>query len=88
MFGRGSESFQWIERALAPKPDHLYPRLLLAASYAHLNRLDAANNEVSRILKLDPDYSLAYADKNCVFVTDDEKSRFLEGLRKAGLTGQ
>jgi adenylate cyclase len=76
---------EFVEAALAPKPDHLYPRLLLAATYAHLDRMDSAATEISKVLRLEPHYSLAYADENCVYVTVDEKARFLDGLRKAGL---
>ena len=76
---------EFVEAALAPKPDHLYPHLLLAASYAHLDRLDSARAEIAKILSLESHYSLAYAAENCVYVTADDKARFLGGLRKAGL---
>ncbi len=72
-------------KASMPRPEHIYPRLLAAASHAHLGALDAAGNEVSNILRLVPDYSLAIADKVCVYVNADDRTRLLDGLRKAGL---
>jgi adenylate cyclase len=72
-------------KALEPKPDHFYPHLILAASHAHLDAMDAARNTVSKLLQLMPGYSLGIADEFCVYVTPDDKARFLDGLRKAGL---
>jgi len=68
-----------------PRPEHVYPHLLLASSYGHLGAVDSARDEVSKIARLSPDFSLATADKVCVFVAADDRARFLEGLRRAGL---
>jgi len=70
---------------LEPKPDHLYPHLFLAASHAHLGALEDARNQIDKILRLAPEYSLALAEERCVYTELDEKARFLDGLRKAGL---
>jgi adenylate cyclase len=76
---------EFAARASMPRPEHVYPHLILASSYGHLGALDAAREEVSRIARLAPDFSLATADKACVFVLADDRGRFLDGLRKAGL---
>ncbi len=81
-YGRAAELFS---KALEPKPDHLYPHLFLAASYALMGASEEARNQIDRVLCLAPEYSLALADERCVFTGSDEKARFLDGLRKAGL---
>ena len=68
-----------------PRPEHIYPHLLAAASHAHLGEVNPTREEVSKILSIVPDYSLAIADKVNVFLNAGDKARFLEGLRKAGL---
>ena len=76
---------EFFSKALEPKPDHLYPHLFLAASHAHLGALEDARNQIDKILRLAPEYSLALAEERCVYTEPDEKARFLDGLRKAGL---
>ncbi len=68
-----------------PRPEHIYPHLIAAASHAHLGAVDSAREEVSKILGIVPDYSLAIADKVNVFLNAGDNARFLDGLRKAGL---
>ena len=75
----------FASRALEPKPDHLYPHLILAASYAHMGALADAQNQITKVARMAPEYSLALAEERCVYITPDEKARFLEGLRMAGL---
>jgi hypothetical protein len=76
---------EFAARASMPRPDHVYPHLLLASSYGLLGAADAARDEVSKITRLAPDFSLATAAKVCVFVGTDDRWRFLDGLREAGL---
>ena len=68
-----------------PRPEHLYPHLLIAASQGHLSAEGPARDEVAKIMAIVPGYSLAIADKVCVYQNDDDRARFLDGLRKAGL---
>lgn len=72
-------------KALEPKPDHLYPHFMLAASYAHLGSLEEAQAEISKITELLPGCSLTLAGERCVYATENERARFVDGLRKAGM---
>ena len=72
--------------ASMPRPGHLYPHLIMAACYGHLDAADLARQAVSKVLEIMPDFTLAIADGICVFVNDDDNARFLDGLRKAGVT--
>jgi adenylate cyclase len=76
---------EFAAKASMPRPEHVYPHLLLASSYGLLGAAAAARDEVSKIARLAPDFSLATAAKACVFVVSDDRGRFLDGLRKAGL---
>jgi len=77
---------EFAARASTPRPEHVYPHLMLATSLAHLGALDAARDEIVRIRRLVPDLSLAGADRVCVYIAADDRRRFIEGLRIAGVT--
>ena len=122
IIGRGSEAFEWIEKARRlsprdifreefdlhvsfahfqvgnyedavvfaskasmPRPEHIYPHLVIAASYAYLDKVEQAEDEIKKVLRIVPTYSLKIVDKVCVYLDPDDKARFLEGLRRAGL---
>jgi len=72
-------------KAMLPHPEHVYPRLLMATSLAHLGNLVVAEAQARRIRELVPGFSLASAQKTCVFVRDNDIARFIDGLRMAGL---
>jgi adenylate cyclase len=72
-------------RASTPRPEHVYPHLMMATSYGLDGRLDAARDALSRINRLVPDFTLAKAEKACVYLDPEDRKRFLEGLRKAGV---
>ncbi len=81
-YGKAAE---FAAKASLPRPEHVYPHLIMATSYAHLGALDAARSEAFKVVQLVPGFSLSTADKVCVFLVDADRRRFLEGLRKAGL---
>jgi Flp pilus assembly protein TadD len=80
-----AKAAEFAAKASVPRPDHVYPHLMLAICYGHLGALDSARDEVARVRSLAPDSSLAIADKVCVFLDPADRARFLDGLRKAGL---
>jgi len=82
------KAIEFATRASLPRPKHVYPHLILATCLAHLGQLDAAEKEISLILKLVPNYTLSVAKKSCVFVETRDIQRFVTGLRQAGLPEQ
>jgi hypothetical protein len=76
---------EFAAKASVPRPDHVYPHLMMAASYGLDGRVDAARDASSRIARLVPDFTLAKAEKVCVYLDPEDRKRFLEGLRKAGV---
>jgi TolB-like protein/class 3 adenylate cyclase/Flp pilus assembly protein TadD len=76
---------EFAAKASMPRPEHVYPHLLLASSLGHLGERDPARTEVAKIERLAPGFTLTTADKVCVFIDPESKSRFVDGLRKAGV---
>jgi len=63
--------------------DALQIHTLLAASYAHLDRYEEAQNEIAEILRIKPDISLSAPGLGYRSMTD--RQAYIDGLRKAGL---
>jgi adenylate cyclase len=83
--GRYEDAVEWARRSLQRKPDYILPLDPLAASLAHLGRLDEARSVVEEALRSTPDHSIATL--RLVFGTADADllERLIDGLRKAGL---
>lgn len=75
----------FASKAMLPRPEHVYPRLILASSLAHLGNESAARTQAAKIQQLVPEFSLAEAEKSCVFVVPGDIDRFISGLRMSGL---
>ena len=81
---RYDDAAEWARRSIRANPKFPYSRAMLAASYAHLDRLDDARAEVEGLLRVQPGFSLAFAEERTLFVSL-YRARYLDGLRKAGL---
>ena len=82
--GRLDEAIRALEADRDRTPKHVTLRVYLAAAYAELGRSDKANREIEAIRALAPDYTVEVARKVLPFAPDD-KTKLLDGLRKAGL---
>jgi adenylate cyclase len=60
-------------------------RLLLAATYAHLEREREAREQIASLLEIEPDCSLTKLEKLRYFPLPEHRAIVTEGLRKAGL---
>ena len=79
------EAAAYAERASLPQPGHVYPQLLLMASYGHLGDLARAQEVLARLTRHVPGVSLGARDIVQIFVRDEDHDRLLEGLDKAGV---
>jgi len=79
--GRYEEALESLEQMTTPGP----ARRLLAATYAHLGRFDAARSEVQEFMKLAPSFSIREWAKTEPYTDPNELERYVSGLRKAGL---
>ena len=66
-------------------PNHSGAWRLMTVSLGLLGRIDEAKQALAHALTLQPDLSTAHVDVNGVYADAADRSRFLEGLRKAGL---
>ena len=66
-------------------PNHAGAWRLMTVSLGLLGRIDEARQALAHTLKLQPDLSGDHVEKNTVFADPSDRSRFLLGLRKAGL---
>ena len=62
---RYEEAIRWAQQSLQRRPDWPITYLVLAASYAQLDRIDEAQAAVQELLRLNPDFSLAGFQKYC-----------------------
>jgi len=73
-------------RAMAAlHPHHAGAWRLMTVSLGLLGRIDEAREALAHTLTMQPDLSSAHVADNTVYADPADRSRFLEGLRKAGL---
>ncbi len=83
--GRFEEASRWAENAVREQPHLLTPLLILAASAAHMGRLEEARRPVPQILQLSPSYRVSRFKERVPFRRPQDIELLLEGLRLAGL---
>jgi len=81
---RFEEASLWAGNAVREQPNLLSPLLILAASAAHMERLDEARRLVPQILHLSPSYRLSRIKERVPFRRPQDIALFSEGLRLAG----
>jgi adenylate cyclase len=82
---RYEDAADWARRALQRRPDFPATCRYLAASYAHLGRLEEARTVLEEMFRLNPEFSLA-TDKVVLSTAEPAfVERLFDGLRKAGL---
>jgi adenylate cyclase len=83
--GRYEDAVDWAQRSFQRRRDWLDAHVVLAASYAHLGRLDEARKASEEILRLQPEFSVAASKRTLSAADEDFTQRCMDGLRKAGL---
>jgi adenylate cyclase len=83
MDGQYEESIVWAHKAIAEQASWTASYRSLAASLAHLGRLDEARRVVEQLMLLEPDYRMA--KYTSLYRPSEGTERYFEGLRKAGL---
>jgi adenylate cyclase len=76
-----------MQRSLRHRPDYFLSWGILAASQAHLGRLDDARSALGEVLRLQPELSEASLERFFVYADRDWFERFVDGLRRAGWQG-
>jgi adenylate cyclase len=70
---------------MARAPDFRNGRLMLAATYAHMEEQGEARRQIKELLRLEPDCSLKKLSRQQYFHSAEQGLHMLEGLRKAGV---
>jgi adenylate cyclase len=83
--GRYEDAIDWAQRSLRRRTDWIDSHHILAASCAHLGRLDEARAALQEAVRLQPDFSLDTF--KMMFSSSDPgfAERYLDGLRRAGM---
>jgi len=74
-----------LRRRLVRKPDSDISRALLASTYGHLGRLDESRAEWSRVLEINPAYSLEDRRKVLPYENSKDFEQVVDGLRRSGV---
>jgi TolB-like protein len=83
---RYEEAASWAERALREQPNFLAALRVAAASNALAGRLEKAQKLMARLRQLDPVLRISnLADVSAPLRRPEDRQRWVEGLRKAGL---
>ncbi len=80
-----AEAIQMLELAVEGNPNYQLARVFLAAAYAAAGHEEEANWQISEILTLNPDFSLADVERGAPFRDPIYRERFLSDLKRAGL---
>jgi TolB-like protein/Flp pilus assembly protein TadD len=86
--GRDEQALAWLNRSIELNPNAPVSRFCLAATLAHLDRLEEAREAARACLELNPSFTIALFrsqtnSDNPIYLTGRE--RMYEGLRKAGM---
>jgi TolB-like protein/class 3 adenylate cyclase len=83
--GRYEEGAAVLRRRIFRNPETDASRVLLAATYGQMGRLDEAREQWREALRVNPDYSLEHRRKVLPYKNPADFEAVLEGLRKAGV---
>ncbi len=86
ILGRYQDAIEALEPGLGTNPSSERMRVWLAAAYAQDGREADAKWEAEQVLALNPDFSLQRIRQAFPFKEPADTERFLDGLRKAGIT--
>ena len=79
------EALTRLHRAVERAPKLAPAYLQLACAYVELNRLDDAKEIIKTALEIAPQYTLKEFARIFPYRVDEDRIRFLDSLRKAGL---
>ncbi len=85
ILGRYEEAIAEFKKGLQLAPESILPRLGLVFAYIEKGRGENARIEAAEILKLNPKFTIVSHAKGLLFKNKDDKERYLDALRKAGL---
>ncbi|MBN9486971.1 MAG: winged helix-turn-helix domain-containing protein [Alphaproteobacteria bacterium] len=85
--GRYADALSWAQTAIRQRPDVVISLSVAAASAALAHRPDAARDIMTRLRQLRPELRLSDLDELSSFGRADDRRRWKEAMRAAGLPG-
>ncbi len=83
--GHEDEAVRLARRSIDLRADFVVSQLVLAAALGHLGRTDEARETAEKILQIYPKFSLTKHERWVPIVRAEDRARYLDGLRNAGL---
>jgi tetratricopeptide (TPR) repeat protein len=83
--GQYDEAWSWAKKAARNQPRYLPAIRMAAASSALAGRLEDAQYFITRVRQVDPTFRVSHVKTALTFRRPEDRMRFAEGLRKAGL---
>ena len=83
--GRYEQAFERADRALQQHPNDLPLLRVAAASHALAGQIAEAQEVIARVRQIDPESRLAKVAAQAPFRRPEDISKYMDGLRKAGL---
>jgi Flp pilus assembly protein TadD len=83
--GRYSESIAYVRRAVELRPDYFAALTALAAAAGLAGEDDTASHALAEAKRVQPSLSVDWIERCHPLVRPEDRARFIEGLRKAGL---
>ncbi len=84
--GQYEKAIELCKKGLSGNPDQLSLYLTLTISYSLLNRTEEAQKAAEEVLRIDPNFSLEYYAKTMPYKHQETGDKFVEALRKGGLS--
>jgi len=82
---RYQEAVDWTVKSIRENPNSVSTHRILAASLGQLNRIEEAKAALAEFLRLVPDATIESNRTQSLMKRPEDKERYLDGLRKAGL---
>jgi adenylate cyclase len=83
--GRYSESIVYQRRAVELRPDYFAALTALAAAAGLAGEDDTASHALAEVKRVQPSLSVDWIERYHPLVRPEDRARFIDGLRKAGL---
>jgi adenylate cyclase len=83
--GRYDEAIATARSSVQMRPEFPGALRILAASYAQAGRADEAARALQDVLRVQPDCTVEWLQRNVPYATPEAMKHFLDGIRKAGL---
>jgi adenylate cyclase len=84
--GQYEEAITWCEKAVRREPDDLLARMMMTVVFSLSGRDEEARVEAAEVLRIQPKFSVKGFEKKLTYKRKEDSEKFLDALRKAGLT--